>query len=432
MRKAGPVLLQSLAGVLCLGIGLANATDAARGPSPDPRMGDGGVSSFYDWTGALPSGPGRMLRQEPLPSAMLPPHAASGTRILYSSLSGVGRQGPAAVSGLLLLPRGAAPAGGWPVVAWAHGTTGFADVCAPSWRGRPARDNAYLDGWLSRGFAIVATDYEGLGTPGDHPYLLYRSEAHSILDGVRAALSDPGAELRNRIILVGQSQGAGAALGAAWLHPLYAPELDIKAAVLTGLVTGIATAQTHDKAKIYSDPNRMDPSFAMLRFAGTDHALHPSADLQGFLTPKGEQMLGTALHGCLHDLFAEARKLDLKNGGQMFSRSIGPIDDDMEANFTIPDGHVAMPVFVGTGLADGEAGAGGQYDAVAAMCSAGSPVVWHTYPGLTHNGTVNGSSADSAAFVASVLDGHPPRSNCASIAAPGPLQSPTPGVVFNN
>src|SRR5207253_5946777 len=123
-------------------------------------------------------------------------------RILYSSTDGIGNQARIAVSGTMYIPRGTMPAGGWPIVAWAHGTTGIADVCAPSWRGNGARDGEYLDAWLSHGFAVVATDYQGLGTPGVHPYLLWRSEGYSVLDAVRAALQRYSGQLRNEVIVV--------------------------------------------------------------------------------------------------------------------------------------------------------------------------------------------------------------------------------------
>ena len=386
-------------------------------PHPDPAMGDGGVSSFYDWQKPVPAKPGLLLRREPVPAAHTPAHAGQAFRILYSSLSGVGSGSPVAVSGVVFLPKGEPPAGGWPIVAWSHGTTGIADVCAPSWTGPTSRDMPYLDGWLGKGFAIVATDYEGLGTPGAHPYLLHGSEAHSILDSIRALLGDEHMPVRNEIVLVGQSQGAGAGLGAAWAAPDYAPALHLRAAVLTGLVTSIATAQTHTKARTYSDPMKMDAAFAMLRFAGTDHSLHPTADLASFLTPIGKVMLHTALHGCVEDVFKESRALGLHEGREEFSRPIDSIDHDMERNFTLPNGHIPIPVFVGTGLDDKMAGVGGQYDAVQAMCSAGSHVVWHTYPGLTHGTAMAGSFGDSSSFVQAVLAGEPPASNCNKLDA---------------
>ncbi len=47
---------------------------------------------------------------------------------------------------VVLLPKGIAPAGGWPVVAWAHGTTGVADQCAPSL----SQDLAGYDGLIAQ------------------------------------------------------------------------------------------------------------------------------------------------------------------------------------------------------------------------------------------------------------------------------------------
>src|SRR5438552_3898226 len=91
-------------------------------------------------------------------------------------------------SGSLAIPRGTPPKGGWPVITWAHGTTGLADKCAYSIGGPVAKDRdwAYLGTWLRQGYAIVATDYVGLGTPGNHPYLNGIVEAHSVVDAVKA------------------------------------------------------------------------------------------------------------------------------------------------------------------------------------------------------------------------------------------------------
>jgi hypothetical protein len=94
--------------------------------------------------------------------------------LLYRSTAVNGK--PNAVSGSLTVPKGKAPKGGWPVVSYAHGTTGSADACAPS-RGYDTRgivSYAYplLRRWLRAGYAVVRTDYDGLGTPGVHGYLL--------------------------------------------------------------------------------------------------------------------------------------------------------------------------------------------------------------------------------------------------------------------
>ena len=137
------------------------ASQAARVPAPDPSQGDGGVSSFYTWNdGDIPSTPGQMLRTEPLDPALGLAMAGEQLRILYTSTDGIDGKTPVVVSGY---PKGTPPAGGWPLVAWAH-ATGIADTCAPSWIPRSERDAHYLNAWLQQGYAIVATDYQGLGS----------------------------------------------------------------------------------------------------------------------------------------------------------------------------------------------------------------------------------------------------------------------------
>ena len=120
--------------------------------------GDGGVSAFYRPQTAIPSMPGQLIQQEDMDPTKLPKGTSRGIRILYSSTNGLGKGSPVAVSGQILLPQGKMPENGWPVVAWEHGTTGIADVCAPSWRGQSSRDKPYLSRWLPEGFAAVARD----------------------------------------------------------------------------------------------------------------------------------------------------------------------------------------------------------------------------------------------------------------------------------
>jgi len=115
--------------------------DQAVAPLSDPMQGDGGVSAFYMPDAAIPATPGKMIRTEPQTADTSLPLAASAFRILYSSVNGLGdKKEPIAVSGSVFLPKGTAPAGGWPLIAWAHGTVGIADICAPSNKARSDRD----------------------------------------------------------------------------------------------------------------------------------------------------------------------------------------------------------------------------------------------------------------------------------------------------
>jgi alpha-beta hydrolase superfamily lysophospholipase len=163
-----------------------------------------------------------MTVTEPLQRA-----SSRALRIMYRSQGAGGR--PVAVTGYLLIPRGHPPRGGWPLIAWAHGTAGVGPDCAPS-----RSPNLYLPGsyhyealitrMLSDGFAVVGTDYPGLGFPGQlHPYLQQGPEGRAVADSVMAARHLAPA-LGRRWFAVGHSQGGQAAL-ATGERALRAPGL---------------------------------------------------------------------------------------------------------------------------------------------------------------------------------------------------------------
>jgi len=119
---------------------------------------------------------------------------------------------------LVFTPEGTPPAKGWPIVAWAHGTTGVADQCAPSRNALNPFIRNMIAGFLQAGYVVVAPDYEGLGEPGGkelHPFLNLKSEAYSITDAVVAAKDYLGTDASSQWMAVGHSQGGQAALGAA-------------------------------------------------------------------------------------------------------------------------------------------------------------------------------------------------------------------------
>jgi hypothetical protein len=163
---------------LCRGIILLSAISFAASVhaverAPDLMQGDGRVSAFYSWNAAIPE-PGKLLRQERLEPTLGLAKAGTQYRILYSSIDGIDGKSPNVVSGLLFVPPGDPPAGGWPLMAWGHETAGMADICAPSWVGYSPHVEAFLNAWLAHGMAVVATDYQGLGTTGPHPYMIVR------------------------------------------------------------------------------------------------------------------------------------------------------------------------------------------------------------------------------------------------------------------
>lgn len=145
--------------------------------------------------------------------------AAESSVMTYKMLGQNGKETMATT--LLFVPGGPTPAGGWKIVAWAHGTTGVADQCAPSRNITNPVIQGMISQFLEAGYVVVAPDYEGLGEPSGrelHPFLNVKSEAYSITDAVVAArsyLAEQGKLVSRQWMTVGHSQGGQAALGAA-------------------------------------------------------------------------------------------------------------------------------------------------------------------------------------------------------------------------
>ena len=202
-----------------------------------PAGGARAQTPFYHATAhELAGPPGSLIRSEPM---MFAPAGAQAYRVLYRS---VGMQGePIAVSGVIVVPPGPAPAGGRPIVAWAHPTTGVVPHCAPSLAIFVFQQMAGLRQLIEQGAVVAATDYPGLGTSGPHPYLVGDSEARAVINSVRAARSLPGVGDGNSFAVWGHSQGGQASLYTGLIARTYAPELRLvgvsAAAPATSLVT---------------------------------------------------------------------------------------------------------------------------------------------------------------------------------------------------
>ncbi len=157
-----------------------------------------------------------VVKVEAYTSTNLGSVAAESSILTYKMLGQSGQEVQA--TSLVFTPNTPPPVGGWPIVVWAHGTTGVADVCAPSKAALADSTKDLISKLLAAGYVVVAPDYEGLGTPGIHPFLNVKSEAFSITDAVVAArnyLSQRNLLTSKKWVTVGHSQGGHAALGAA-------------------------------------------------------------------------------------------------------------------------------------------------------------------------------------------------------------------------
>jgi pimeloyl-ACP methyl ester carboxylesterase len=238
-RAATVLVVTALtAGLSLTGCGTPTAASASvRLPDTAAQPGDPPVDSFYRIPHPLAlEPPGSIIRSSPIASRGQLPAGSKAYRILYHSETIAGSD--IAVSGMMVVPSGRPPRGGFPIVSWAHGTTGLASQCAPSVTGLSSI--AYLDQLLKAKMIVVATDYQGLGTGGMPPYLVGQSEAQGVLDAARAARDLEGSTASNKVTVVGYSQGGQAALFAGQIAQTYAPELYLDGVVAIGPVSSIS------------------------------------------------------------------------------------------------------------------------------------------------------------------------------------------------
>lgn len=391
-------------GFRCLGsLLVAGSLIAGCATAPMP-----GVADFYSYSATLPGVPGKLLRSQQLPASDGLQAAAQQWRILYTSTDGRTGTGQLVTSGAVFYPPGTPPAGGWPVIAWAHGTTGVGDNCAPSRNARSKRDADYLDAWLRQGFVVVATDYQGLGTGGPHLYLNTRAQAYAILDSVRAALGGMH-DVSNRVILLGQSQGGGAVFGTAGYAPDYAPELKVLGTVATG---------TPDPARKNASPYRPDqvnPTLAYLMYLGhTAQVLDPSFKATELFSNRALPVYEKAASLCVSPMEKAVEAAGLTNANTLVPSGIPKALRVLGSSLQYPTLTLAQPLFMGTGGKDMDVSTEQQLALGRAACKAGSLVVQHVYPGLSHSETVNASLVDSIPFVRELMAGQSPESTCAS------------------
>lgn len=387
-----------------------------------PEAGDLDLSPFYRWPEDMPEMPGVLLRADAMELQPEMPAAAEAVRILYSSTDWRWNSGQVAVSGTLFLPQGAPPAGGWPLLAWAHGTLGISDACAPSWTGFRDRDAAYMNRWLEQGFAVVATDYQGLGGPGPHPYSQWQAEGRSVLDSIRAARHARPGQISGETFLAGQSQGGGAALGTATLVAEYASDLDILGAVIT------APNSTYPDGPVSLPPRSSSVMF--LAFA-TGGLRDDGPRIEDILTPDGLELLGVARRGCTRDIVMRARELGVDSPLDLLT-----VSPDVLAGLRLPTTDLPLvrtgfPVMLATGQADETIPPMRQYAVASALCAAGNDVSWRVYDGMGHDGVMHRSLDDAFAFARARIAGAGPSSDCAALQPPGPPGPRDPDALFN-
>lgn len=321
-------------------------------------------------------------------------------KVVYRSRSVAGEE--VEVSGLVARPSSDPPPGGYPVLSWAHGTTGIADPCAPSAEGAGAI--AELQGYLDAGFVVAATDYEGLGGDGVHPYLVATSEARSVLDAARAAVQVVP-ETADDLVVAGHSQGGHAALATSELAAEWAPELNLVGTVAIAPLADLRVAVPG----MFALP--VARGLAVMIAAGWSAAFEDleTADLLGSEGTDLAERAGDDL--CAADVFAEASHVDPDEFVVKSPDEVVSWQDKIEEN-SIQPSRVAGPVMIVQGGADLLVNAKLTDRFVDDLCRAGAAVVYERYPDADH-GTVRDQAADDIrTWLAARLAGEPLEPTC--------------------
>jgi acetyl esterase/lipase len=367
---------------------------AARPVNPD---------AFYDYAFPPDAALGTLLKIEPFAKDV--PAGARGWRILYVTTR-VGIH--ALASAVVVVPEGSGTAR--PVIAWAHGTTGIVDGCAPSLLDKPFDNLPDIAAIVREGWAYVGTDYPGLGTGGGHTYLVGVDAARAVLDSVRAARQLKDTNLSDRVVVWGHSQGGNSALWAGMRANEFAPELQVMgvaalspASDLKGLVQA-SSSSTFGKivssylitayAQAYQDVKVEDYVGFGPRMIAADMA---QRCVTGFQT----------LFSVLETFLLPATGIFRKDPAS------GPLGTRLGEN--TPTNIVTSPLLIAQGEIDDLVLPEVQKRYVDARCSAGQHIDFRTYPGRDHVSVVAPDSPLAAELIQWTRDrfeGKPAKDSC--------------------
>lgn len=376
--------------------------------------GDRTLSAFYQWSERIPSKPGQLLRIEPLEQGIRLAESEQQYRILFSSTDGLDGHSPVVVSGSLFLPKTKAPVGGWPLLVWGHGSVGLADQCAPSWAGRVYRNADYLNQWLKKGFAIVEADYQGLGMAGPHWLINIPQLSYNVLDSARAALQTHHS-IANKIIIAGQSQGGAAAFGAASYAETYAPDLNIKGTIATGVI--YQSRDIEAPALVVNNPNIPHPALAyqILKFYVLQQ-YDPSLKSTEVFKDKAIPLVEHERSQCIGQIFADVAFEKLTFSEALFdppSEKYLNLQQQFNQKYShYPSLEIKHPIFIGTGAEDKTPDARSQMALVKDACEQGTHVQAYLYHGQGHSEAVPRSLPDAMRFAQLALDDKPIPNRC--------------------
>jgi pimeloyl-ACP methyl ester carboxylesterase len=413
-RNAMSIASRMIAAVICAALMLTSpliAASIAVGPAGD---------AFYIPPSPLPPGArGSVIWARPLVGTMAMPSAAKNSLLLYRSTGA--RGGSVAVSGTVSIPRGEMPRGGWPAIVWAHGTTGLAPVCAPSRDTEDGPEHEYiasirtlLDGFVKKGYAIVASDYEGLGTPGDHPFLQGVPTGRDALDMLRAARA-VGEPLGGRYVVMGHSQGGQVDLFAASLGPSYVAEFKLLGNV--AFAPGSHIAARLDMV-MNSAKNELSLPYVLYTL-GSYARTNPKIELVRILMPTALSHLPDLMQGCMTHALSTGYWSTAIAKDQFLPKPELRAFLAMARQNEPGRLRIRAPTMIVQGTADVTVLPEATDKVAEELCAGGSRVNYNVVAGADHGGSMSKGGADARTWIDARFAGARAASSCGALPKAG-------------
>ncbi len=315
-----------------------------------------------------------------------------------------------------------------PVLAYAPGTTGLGDGCAPSREYPTGRSwGSYRTHSLSyagQGFITVLPDGMSYADPDrPHEYFVGELEAHTLLDSARAVynfLAKPPATVRARpqqaLFFAGYSNGGHTAFAAKDFAADYAPELPLRGVISHGATTNVETLMR--ESPIFT-PYLID---AYRHFFGAEVIEPADVFLDQWLTNFDQDVLTN----CVDNIFVYYSNDPQSMYRPEFRTALlnGTLGDSypifkavLDANYAGAFGGFDVPVAFFQGTADYIVTPTSQQQFAALLCEQGQPVTYVTLPAVQHANTRQVSFKATMAWMRGIAGGQTPQSNCAQITA---------------
>jgi alpha-beta hydrolase superfamily lysophospholipase len=366
-----------------------------------PAVPDGFYTSRRD---PIPP-PGTLIASEPFTRDV--PQGARAWRVLYATTRA--DETPAVASGIIMASMGSSAAGR-PVVLWAHGTTGMEPGCAPSVLKHPFDNVPALEALLEQGWVYVATDYVGLGTAGDHAYLIGEDAARAVLDSARAARQMPGLNADGKTVVWGHSQGGNSALWAGMRAMGYAPDVNVAGVAALAPATDLRALFSAVQGTMFG---KIVSAYLAEAYAKAYPDVRSGDYLGAVSTILARDMAGRCVGGRA-TLLSIAESVLLPGGIFRRDPASGPFGARLDEN--MPSGPINAPVLIAQGADDDLVPARIQQAYVAKRCSAGQEIDYREFDGRDHLSLVAGGSPLEAGLIAWTQDrfnGAPATPNCA-------------------